>query len=420
MFSSMLAHGHFTPLGSGHFRDATVPRSDAQSPSDPTDYYTFEDLEAEAASTAASPSEADVCENADVATCPPCQDLEAVIWKPSLFCPPRDQGLLAAERRPEGGSETAQTATTPTHSLTHAHAQAHSHNHAHSHTQSHATSGIWSGVGHSDPAPWVRAVLDADRPELDRLLGHCLVRQPNMREGQPKQSKKTRQGGYATSQGVRQHKRDLQRARANRKARQKEQSSPTQRVLLTSPAVCHAPLIPRTLSTAAPPSREACVSRTMALAPPVGLDSGNSSTLEAPVTSPQPTDTPAPGKLDLPASTAEDATLTGMDESDRASAASTVDLAASLVAFMYGLYTGVPHGHRNRARRFKMTVLQPRQLLTSELPPGRLTHYSNARALRCARSLMRNLGRSRWLNGPCRCLHHGCTNGTGPRPAIEP
>ena len=46
-----------------------------------------------------------------------------------------------------------------------------------------------------------------------------------------------------------------------------------------------------------------------------------------------------------------------MDESDRASAASTMDLAASLVAFMYGLFAGVPRGHRNRARRFKMTVL---------------------------------------------------------------
>ena len=120
MFSRMLAHGHFTPLGSGHFPDATVPRPDAQPPSDPTDYYTFEDLEAEAASTAPfSISEADVCENADVATCPPCQDLEAVNWKPSLFFPPRDQGSLAAERRPEGGRETAQTAATPSHTQTH-------------------------------------------------------------------------------------------------------------------------------------------------------------------------------------------------------------------------------------------------------------------------------------------------------------
>ena len=33
-----------------------------------------------------------------------------------------------------------------------------------------------------------------------------------------------------------------------------------------------------------------------------------------------------------------------MDESDRASAASTMDLAASLVAFMYGLFAGVPRG----------------------------------------------------------------------------
>ena len=43
-----------------------------------------------------------------------------------------------------------------------------------------------------------------------------------------------------------------------------------------------------------------------------------------------------------------------MDESDRASAASTMDLAASLVAFMYGLFAGVPRGHRTRARRFKI------------------------------------------------------------------
>jgi hypothetical protein len=49
-----------------------------------------------------------------------------------------------------------------------------------------------------------------------------------------------------------------------------------------------------------------------------------------------------------------------------------MDLAASLVAFMYGLFAGVPRGHRNRARRFKMTVLQPRQILTSELPQAGL------------------------------------------------
>ncbi len=32
---------------------------------------------------------------------------------------------------------------------------------------------------------------------------------------------------------------------------------------------------------------------------------------------------------------------------------------------------------------------------------------------RCTRALMRALGRSRWLNGPCRSLHSGCTDGTG-------
>ena len=212
---------------------------------------------------------------------------------------------------------------------------------------------------------------------------------------------------------MRQHKRELRRARANRKARQEEQSPPTQCVLLTSPAFCYAPLTPRTLSAAAP--REAFAFRATALAPP-RPDPGSIST-PAPASS-QPIGSPTPSKLDLPGPTAEDVML--MDESDRASAASTMDLAASLVAFMYGLFAGVPRGHSNRARRFKMTVLQPRQILTSELPPGRLTHHSNARTLRCTRSLMRNLGRSRWLNGPCRCLHHGCTNGTGPRPSIEP
>jgi hypothetical protein len=169
-----------------------------------------------------------------------------------------------------------------------------------------------------------------------------------------------------------------------------EQSLPTQCVMLTSPAFCYTviPLTPPTLSTAAP--RGPFVSGVTALAPPVGPGTRSSSTPAALVTSPQPTSigSPAPSKLDLPvppaaAPTAEDASVTVplIDESlaDRASAASTMDLrvAASLVAFMYGLCTGVPRGHRNRAWRFKMTALQTRQIPASELPLrlGRLTHY---------------------------------------------
>ena len=36
------------------------------------------------------------------------------------------------------------------------------------------------------------------------------------------------------------------------------------------------------------------------------------------------------------------------------------------------------------------------------------------------RALMRQLGRSRWLNGRRGCLNGSCADGTGPRPLIEP
>jgi hypothetical protein len=171
------------------------------------------------------------------------------------------------------------------------------------------------------------------------------------------------------------------------------------------------------------------VFRATALAPP-RPDSGSISTPGPAPASSQPIGSPTPSKLDLPGPTAEDVML--MDESDRASAASTMDLAASLVrvAFTYGLF-GDQCPPRPQEQGAEIQDDGPtaeadthkRDLASwhrSCPPGGRLTHHSNARTLRCTRSRMRNLGRSRWLNGPCWCLHHGCTNGTGPRPTVEP
>jgi hypothetical protein len=58
-------------------------------------------------------------------------------------------------------------------------------------------------------------------------------------------------------------------------------------------------------------------------------------------------------------------------------------------------------------------------LLTGEPAVGKHERYY-LRHSRCSRAHMRQLGRSRWPTGLCRCLHSGCTDGTGPRPSIEP
>ncbi len=211
------------------------------------------------------------------------------------------------------------------------------------------------------------------------------------------------------------------------------------------PACCYTPTTPLTLTTAAPRGAFASRAIMMALAPPTrrpARDSGSIST--AALASPQPIGSPASGKLD---SDLSDRTLTVLSlcraplrmmlrinmpvddsdsESDRASAASTMDLAASLVAFRYGLglCSGVPRGHRNRARRLKMTVLQTRLILTNELPLGRLT---TLRLFERTRFTLYSgiyeepqpITMAQW---PLPMLHpsHGCTNGTGPRPSIEP
>jgi hypothetical protein len=56
------------------------------------------------------------------------------------------------------------------------------------------------------------------------------------------------------------------------------------------------------------------------------------------------------------------------------------------------------------------------------LSAGFSSKPERAPRLRLPRALMnlKTLGRSRWLNGLCRCLHSGCADGTEPRPSIEP
>jgi hypothetical protein len=107
------------------------------------------------------------------------------------------------------------------------------------------------------------------------------------------------------------------------------------------------------------------------------------------------------------------------EDSDRASAASTVPLLATLLSLIHGLRPDLPH-RRKKVRSFKSSWLVP-QLLTADSDClGKHRRELIRHSPRFTRALMRALGRSRWLNGLCRSLHRGCTDGTGPRPSVEP
>ena len=83
-----------------------------------------------------------------------------------------------------------------------------------------------------------------------------------------------------------------------------------------------------------------------------------------------------------------------------------------------GLRPDVPH-RRRQVRSFKSSWPVP-HLPTAGTDLGKHRRESIRHSPRCTRALMRALGRSRWLNGLCRSLHRGCTDGTGPRPSVEP
>jgi hypothetical protein len=107
---------------------------------------------------------------------------------------------------------------------------------------------------------------------------------------------------------------------------------------------------------------------------------------------------------------------------DLASAASTTQLFATIFALMRGLRSHVPGFWSRKARSSKRRTAhwQSTQLLTEGHAVGGHYRHPRQHRSRCTRALMKTLGRSRWLNGLCRCLHNGCTDGTGPRPSIEP
>jgi hypothetical protein len=109
---------------------------------------------------------------------------------------------------------------------------------------------------------------------------------------------------------------------------------------------------------------------------------------------------------------------TSVEDSDRASAASTVPLLVTLLSFIRGLTPDSPH-RRRKGRSCKSSWPVP-QLPTTDTDLGKHRRGSRKHSPRCTRALMRALGRSRWLNGLCRGLHRGCTDGTRPRPSVEP
>jgi hypothetical protein len=110
---------------------------------------------------------------------------------------------------------------------------------------------------------------------------------------------------------------------------------------------------------------------------------------------------------------------TSVVDSEQASAASTVPLLITLLSLLRGLRPELPRHRRRKVRDCKghWQLSQPSTMVTDF---GKRLWQPQTLFSRCTRAHMKALGRSRWLNGLCRCLHSGCTNGTGPRPSIEP
>ena len=109
---------------------------------------------------------------------------------------------------------------------------------------------------------------------------------------------------------------------------------------------------------------------------------------------------------------------TSVEDSDHASAASTVPLLVTLLSIISGLRLDLPR--RRRKGRSCKSSWPVQKLPTSDTDLGKRRRKPSKHSPRCTRALMRALDRSRWLNGLCRGLHRGCTDGTGPRPSVEP
>ena len=107
------------------------------------------------------------------------------------------------------------------------------------------------------------------------------------------------------------------------------------------------------------------------------------------------------------------------ENSDQASAASTAPLLVTLLCLLRGLRPVLPRHRRRKVRDFKSNW-QRSHPSTTDTDFGKHLWQPQALFSRCTRAHIKALGRSRWLNGLCRCLHSGCTDGTGPRPSLEP
>ena len=111
-----------------------------------------------------------------------------------------------------------------------------------------------------------------------------------------------------------------------------------------------------------------------------------------------------------------------VDDSERASAASTIPMLTSLLSLWLARRSGWPRLRGRKARDLRRGTAHGQlvHFFSSGIESREHHRQPRRHGSRCTRALMKTLGRSRWLNGLCRCLHSGCTDGTGPRPSIEP
>ena len=111
-----------------------------------------------------------------------------------------------------------------------------------------------------------------------------------------------------------------------------------------------------------------------------------------------------------------------LDDSERASAASTIPMLTALLSFWLARRADRPRQRGRKARDLKRGTAHGQlvHFLSSGTESGEHHRQPRRHGSRCTRALMKTLGRSKWLNGLCRCLHSGCTDGTGPWPSIEP
>ena len=280
------------------------------------------------------------------------------------------------------------------------------------------------------------ADLDGSAFQLASVKDYWLNRQGYLRRRHAPRSPLAR---FSTKRGRRQHQQELRRARAHRKSHRNDMPRPAQpKVQFRSPfsfAPPTAPTIPPTAykgvftfgaAVRSNPSAHRAGNLNTDHRPP-GRDTSTRSALTAQSDRPKvhrgpdrrkqngvilKSDVLQPDNLSSPMADSS------VEDSDHASAASTVPLLVTLLSLIRGLRPELPH-RRRKGRSCKSSWPVP-QLPTIDTDSGKHRRESRRHSPRCTRALMRALGRSRWLNGLCRGLHRGCTDGTGPRPSVEP